>query len=83
MDVSTVIVNWNTCDILRNCLASLYANTRDVEFEVIVIDNASSDGSVNLVKSEFPQVKIIANNENRGFAVANNQGIAIAKGRYM
>lgn len=83
MDVSTVIVNWNTCDILRDCLASLYANTRDVEFEVIVIDNASSDGSVDMVKSEFPQVKIIANAENRGFAAANNQGIAATEGRYV
>ena len=83
MDVSTVVVNWNTCDILRNCLASLYANTRDVEVEVIVIDNASSDGSVDMVKSEFPLVKIIANAENRGFAAGNNQGIAIAKGRYI
>jgi len=83
LDVSTVIVNWNTCDILRDCLASLYANTRDVEFEVIVIDNASSDGSVDMVKSEFPQVKIIANAENRGFAAANNQGIAATEGRYV
>lgn len=83
MDVSTVIVNWNTCDILRNCLASLYAKTRDVEFEVIVIDNASSDGSVDMVKSEFPQAELIANTENRGFAAANNQGIAVAQGRYV
>jgi len=76
-------VNWNTCEILRNCLVSIFASTKDVEFEVIVIDNASSDGSVDMVKSEFPQVEIIANTENRGFAAANNQGITIARGRYV
>jgi GT2 family glycosyltransferase len=54
-----------------------------VEFEVIVVDNASSDDSVDMLKSEFPQVRIIANAENRGFAKANNQGIAIAEGRYV
>lgn len=83
MDVSVVIVNWNTCDILRDCLASIYENTRNLEFEVIVADNASTDGSVDMVKSEFPHVKIIANAENCGFAAANNQGIAVAKGRYV
>ena len=83
MDVSTIIVNWNTCEILRNCLVSIFASTKDVEFEVIVIDNASSDGSVDMVKSEFPQVEIIVNTENRGFAAANNQGITIARGRYV
>lgn len=83
MHVSIIIVNWNTCEILRNCLASIYASTRDLECEVIVIDNASSDSSVDMVKSEYPQVGIIANSENRGFAAANNQGMAIAKGRYV
>lgn len=83
MDISIIIANWNTCEILRNCLASIYASTRDLECEVIVIDNASSDSSVDMVKSEYPQVGIIANSENRGFAAANNQGMAIAKGRYV
>ena len=83
MDVSVVIVNWNTREILRDCLVSVYANTKDVEIEVIVIDNGSSDGSVEMVESEFPQAKIIANTENRGFAAANNQGMAVARGRYV
>jgi GT2 family glycosyltransferase len=83
LDVSTIIVNWNTCEILRDCLASIYAKTRDVEFEVIVVDNASSDGSVNVVKSEFPQVILLENRGNLGFAAANNQGMAIAQGRYV
>lgn len=83
MEVSVVIVNWNTRDILRDCLASVYEQTKDVDFEVIVIDNASTDGSAGMVKSDFPQVHLIANADNRGFASANNQGMAIAKGRYV
>lgn len=83
MDVSVIIVNWNTRDILRNCLTSVFQQTHGIEFEVIVIDNASSDGSVQMVKTEFPQVVLIENTENRGFAAANNQGMRIAKGRYI
>jgi GT2 family glycosyltransferase len=82
-DVSIIIVNWNTRDILRNCLASVYEQTRDIICEVIVIDNASSDGSTEMVKREFPQTILIANTENRGFAAANNQGMRIAQGRYI
>jgi len=83
MDVSIIIVNWNTCDVLRNCLVSIYENTKDIEFEVIVIDNMSSDNSVSMIKATFPQVKLIENSENRGFATANNQAITAAKGRYI
>lgn len=83
MELSIIIVNWNTCDLLRGCIASVYRETQGVEFEVIVIDNASDDDSVSMVKTEFPQVIIIENSENRGFAAANNQGMAIAKGRYV
>lgn len=83
MDVSIVIVNWNTKDILRDCLVSVYEQTDDIEFETIVIDNASSDGSAEMVKSEFSQVVLIGNDENKGFAAANNQGFEIAKGRYV
>ena len=83
MDVSIVIVSWNTRDILRECLASLSAETRDVSFEVVVVDNASNDGSPDMVKCEFPEVILLENGENRGFAAANNQGITIARGRYV
>jgi GT2 family glycosyltransferase len=81
VDVSVIIVNWNTCDILRDCLRSVYEQTQNISFEVIVIDNASSDGSAAMVKKKFPQVILIENSENRGFAAANNQGIAIARGQ--
>jgi GT2 family glycosyltransferase len=82
-DVSVIIVNWNTRDILRDCLRSVFDQTCELAFEVVVIDNASSDGSAAMVKSEFPQVILIENQDNRGFAAANNQGIALAKGRYV
>lgn len=81
-DVSIIIVNWNTRDILRDCLASAYAQTQDISYELIVVDNASIDGSAELVKRDFPEVVLIENNENRGFGAANNQGMRIAKGRY-
>jgi GT2 family glycosyltransferase len=83
MDVSVVIVNWNTCDILRNCLASIYAQTKDAAFEVIVVDNASSDGSSRMARYEFPQVVLLENDTNKGYAAAVNQGIKIAAGRYV
>lgn len=82
-DVSIIIVNWNTRDILQDCLKSIYEQTRDIDFEVIVIDNASSDGSAEMVKAEFPPVILIENTKNRGFAAANNQGVKIARGRYV
>lgn len=81
-EVSIVIVNWNTRDLLRGCLASIAAET-SVPHEVIVIDNASSDGSVEMVAVEFPGVRLITNRENRGFAGANNQGLAIARGAHL
>ena len=83
IDVSVVIVNWNTRDILQKCLTSIYEQDDDIELEVIVIDNASTDGSVEMVRKNFPRVSLIENSENRGFAAANNQGMKIAKGRYV
>jgi GT2 family glycosyltransferase len=81
--VSVVIVNWNTRETLRDCLRTVYEQTKDVEFEVIVVDNASVDGSADMVRTSFPQALLLANSANRGFAAANNQGIEVAKGRYV
>jgi len=83
VDVSIIIVSWNTCDILRDCLQSVFEQTRDIGFEVIVVDNASSDGSVEMVRTEFSEVILLANQENRGFAAANNQAMRRAHGRYV
>lgn len=81
--VSIIIVNWNTQHLLRGCLASIFQQTTADTFEVIVVDNASSDGSAEMVRREFPQVILIANTSNRGFAAANNQGLRCAKGEYL
>jgi N-acetylglucosaminyl-diphospho-decaprenol L-rhamnosyltransferase len=78
LDLSILIVNWNTCDLLAKCLASVYAHPPSGSFEVIVVDNASADGSVDMVRERYPQVRLIANNENLTFARGNNQGILLA-----
>lgn len=83
LDLSIIIVNWNTRSIVCDCLRSIYQQGGEIDLEVIVIDNASTDGSVEMVKKDFPQVTLIENSQNLGFAAANNQGIAISKGRYV
>jgi GT2 family glycosyltransferase len=83
MDLSIVIVNWNGLAVLRNCLASIFGASQGVEFEVVVVDNASHDDSVSVIQRGFPQVVILRNQQNLGFAAANNQGFAVARGRYV
>lgn len=83
MDVSIIIVAWNVRELLYNCLKSVYNETKGISFEVIYVDNASEDGSVEMVRKEFPKVRIIENEENKGFIKASNQGIEIAEGRYV
>jgi len=84
VDLSIIIVNWNTREHLRVCLQSIYDHPpRKYTFEVIVVDNASADGSVEMVRREFPQVRVIANDYNYGFAKATNQGYRISRGRYV
>src|SRR5438477_3420225 len=73
--VGIVIVNWNTRDLLRECLRSLEAGDPSVSRRVIVVDNASSDGSADMVRAEFPSVEVIANPVNGGFSQANNLGL--------
>ena len=80
-DLSVVIVNFNTRDELRDCLNSVLAETHPAE--VIVVDNASSDGSVEMLHGEFPNLRLIRNSENFGFAKASNQGIKVSTGRYV
>jgi GT2 family glycosyltransferase len=82
LDISVIIVNWNTRDVLCNCLHSIYEQTYAITYEVIVIDNASSDGSAEMLRAKYPKVTLIENLKNRGFAAANNQGLCLARGRY-
>ncbi|MFX0125983.1 MAG: glycosyltransferase [Candidatus Hodarchaeota archaeon] len=71
MDLSIIIVNCNTKNLLKHCLGSLYLTINRVYFEVIVVDNPSKDGTQEMVKETFPQVKLIANTSNLGFSTAN------------
>ncbi|MCX6359128.1 MAG: glycosyltransferase family 2 protein [Armatimonadetes bacterium] len=81
-DLSIVIVNWNTRDMLRDALNSLLQPGSDLRLQVIVVDNASVDGSAAMVRSEFPMVKLVANTGNAGYAEGNNQGMRVAEGRH-
>lgn len=83
MKLSVILINWNTCDLTRDALASIYKETIGIDFEVIVVDNNSQDGSVEMIKKEFPRVVLIANTDNLGFGKANNQGLKIAQGDYL
>lgn len=83
IDLSLIIINWNTKDYLSQCLKSFFETNDGITFEVIVVDNASSDMSVEMVKTEFPQVNVIANNINFGFAFGVNQGIDHSNGKFI
>jgi GT2 family glycosyltransferase len=83
LDLSIIIVNWNVKDYLRQCLESIAAAVGNLAYEVIVVDNASTDGSVEMLRREFPWVTLIANRENVGFARGNNLGIERSCGDYL
>ncbi|OGP79278.1 MAG: hypothetical protein A2V86_08595 [Deltaproteobacteria bacterium RBG_16_49_23] len=83
MDLSIIIVNWNTKDFLLECLESIYGNRKKIEMEVIVVDNGSIDGSQEAMKERFQDWKLIQNKQNFGFAKASNQGIMLSRGKYL
>jgi GT2 family glycosyltransferase len=83
MELSIIIVNYNTKELLKDCLNSLYENSPGLEFEVIVSDNNSTDGSAEMVKSAFPQACLIVNPINLGFAGANNVAIRECAGKFI
>lgn len=80
--LAVILVSWNTCDYLEKCLASLYGHYHNPECEVWVVDNHSSDDSVAMVRKKFPQVRLILNEENVGFARACNQAMVSAQSEY-
>ncbi len=82
LDLTISIVNYNTRDLLKDCLNSVYQNIRGIKFEVIVIDNNSTDDSPGMIGREFPQVTLIQNKENVGFATANNQALSRSEGKF-
>jgi len=83
IDLSIIIVSYNTSDFLKGCLGSIKATSKGFTYEIIVVDNASSDNSLEMLKMEFPEVILIKNQENIGFSKANNMGVGKSKGRYV
>ncbi len=81
--ISILILSYNTKDLLRICLQSIYKNLSNVSFEVIVLDNASKDGSPEMIRKEFPDTKIIVSEKNLGFAKGMNEAVKKAKGDYL
>ncbi len=81
--ISIAIINWNTKYLLKECLNSIYSDNSECMRDVTVVDNASSDGSVELVKKEFPKVRLIANQSNVGYAKAANQAILLTREQYI
>jgi GT2 family glycosyltransferase len=83
LDISIIIVSFNTRDVLLDCLTSVYAQTGGISYEVIVVDNASSDDTPDSVPEKFPDVRLIRNDVNKGFSAANNQGICESGGKWI
>lgn len=83
MDVSIICVNWNSLEYIRDCIASIYAHTHRLSFEIIVVDNASPEGRVESLSETYPGVRIIKSLKNLGFAGANNVGFRQACGEYV
>lgn len=83
IDVSIIIVNYNTKDLILHCLQSIFEKTVDIRFEVIVVDNASVDGSCAAIKEKFPQVCLVSSENNLGFGKANNLGVKQALGTFL
>jgi GT2 family glycosyltransferase len=83
MDLSIVIVNWNSIAYLREAIVSIYKYTRDLSFEIIVVDNASTDGGVRDLKDDFPMITVVESRENLGFSRANNLGYQHSSGNYL
>jgi GT2 family glycosyltransferase len=81
IDVSIIIVSWNVKELLLESIKSIKQHTNDINYEIIVIDNNSSDDSVNAIKNEYPDIRLIENKQNKGFGVANNQGVKVARGK--
>jgi len=83
MELEILVVSYNTRELLRDCLDSIYQKIKGIEFGVTVVDNGSGDNSTEMIKTEFPKVKLIENGENLGFARANNQAIRQSGARYL
>ena len=83
MDLSIIIVNWNSKDYLHKAIASVEADTKGIDFEVVVIDGGSFDGSAEMLRQDYPHVVFIQSDKNLGFAKANNEAFKVSRGRIL
>lgn len=83
MDLSITIASYNSCQVTLRTLQSIYSETQGVEYEIIVVDNASTDGSADMIAEKFPKVRLIRSRRNLGFAAAHNKALALASGKYL
>lgn len=83
MNLSVIIVTWNSEKFIQNCLDSIFVSGGDLRHEIIVVDNDSSDKTAKIIQEFYPKVNLIANKENLGYAKANNQGIEESQGEYV
>ncbi len=83
MDLSVITVTWNSKDLIGEQIRSVFSGCKNISFEEIVVDNASTDGTAAYVREQYPTVQVIANTENKGFGHANNQGVAVSSGEFL
>ena len=83
LDLSIIIVNYNVKEFLQNLIHSIHKAAQNLSYEIIIVDNASGDGSIDFIREKLPQAKLIANDTNLGFGKANNQALRIAQGEYI
>ena len=82
-DVSIVITSYNTRDMLKSCIESIYQSIDAVAYEIICLDDSSDDGSADMVRESFPKAQLVENKDNLGYTKSNNIGIKLARGRYV
>ncbi|MFZ5515658.1 MAG: glycosyltransferase [Candidatus Zhuqueibacterota bacterium] len=83
MDLSIIIVSYNVKEFLEQAIVSIVKSSQSIQYEIFVVDNASSDGSAELIRKKFPSIHLITNSDNKGFAAANNQALKLARGKYI
>src|SRR5947209_3510434 len=83
MKLTIVIICWNDLKVISDCLASIVHGTHSVQYEIVVSDNGSTDGSIEFIRQNYPMVRVVENGANLGFGKGNNSGIRVSTGEYV